>query len=218
MIPPKLVIFDCDGVLVDTEGATNDVLAASLSRYGPSIMPEECINRFVGGTMASVGAKARSEGYDLPDMWVDGLYAEMFDRLRQGVDLLPGIIDVLNQLDDLNVPYCVGSNGPMAKMEITLTPAGLWQRMQGRIFSPHVIGMQHAKPAPGLYLHTAQAMGTAPADAVVIEDSFSGASGAKAAGIRCFGYCATTSRERLVEAGAIPFDDMRALPRLLNLA
>ncbi len=78
--------------------------------------------------------------------------------------------------------------------------------------------MQHAKPAAGLYLHAAQAMNTAPANAVVIEDSFSGASGAKAAGIRCYGYCASTSRERLIAADAIPFDDMATLPRLLQLA
>lgn len=217
MLPPKLVIFDCDGVLVDTERVTNDVLAASLSRHGPSLTTEECLARFVGGTMASVGEKARSEGYDLYDTWVDELYAEMFERLRQGVDTVPGVLDVLDQLDEAGVSYCVGSNGPMAKMEITLSPSALWQRMAGRIFSPHVIGMQHAKPAAGLYLHAAKAMGVTPDEAVVIEDSFSGASGAKAAGIRCFGYCASTSQERLVEAGATPFDDMRALPGLLNL-
>lgn len=217
MLPPKLVIFDCDGVLVDTEGATNDVLAASLSRHGPPLTSEECLARFVGGTMASVGEKARTEGYDLHDTWVDELYAEMFERLRKGVDTIPGVLDVLDQLDEAGVPYCVGSNGPMAKMEITLMPSGLWQRMAGRIFSPHVIGMQHAKPAAGLYLHAATAMGVTPAEAVVIEDSFSGASGAKAANIRCFGYCASTSKIQLLEAGAIPFDDMRDLPQLLNL-
>lgn len=218
MMPPKLVIFDCDGVLVDTEWATNDVLSISLSRYGPAITPAECMDRFVGGTMASVGEKAQAEGYDLPATWVDDLYAAMFAQLRKGVELLPGIVDVLDRLDSLGVAYCVGSNGPMAKMEITLGPSGLWQRLQGRIFTPHVIGMQHAKPSPGLYLHAAQTMGVAPSDAVVIEDSFSGASGARAARIRCFGYCATTPRERIIEAGAIPFDNMRNLPQLLHLA
>lgn len=216
-MPPKLVIFDCDGVLVDSEGATNDVVAANLSRYGTAISTEQCIARFVGGTMADVGRQARAAGYDLPDNWIDEIYQEMFARLAEGVDLLPGIVDVLDQLDQSDIPYCIGSNGPMKKMEITLTPSGLWQRMAGRIYTPHVIGMQHAKPAPGLFLHAARAMNAAPEDAVVIEDSYSGACGARAAGIRCFGYCATTSRQRLLDAGATPFDDMAALPKLLNL-
>ncbi len=216
-MPPKLVIFDCDGVLVDTEGATNAVLAANLSRYGPALTPAQCLEVFVGGTMKSVGEDARASGYDLPEGWLDEIYAEMFARLREGVEVLPGIVDVLDTLDRQAIPSCIGSNGPMAKMEITLKPSGLWQRFDGRIFSPHVIGMANAKPAPGLFLHAAREMGVAPADAVVIEDSYFGACGARAAGIRCFGYCADTPRDRLQEAGAIPFDDMTALPDLLNL-
>lgn len=217
-MPPKLVIFDCDGVLVDTEGVANGAVADNLSRYGPKLTADECIEQFVGATMADVGRQARERGYALPDAWLDEIYAEMFARLAEGVEPLPGILDVLDHLDRIALPYCVGSNGPMAKMEITLGPSGLWQRLEGRIFSPHVIGMEHAKPAPGLYLHAARAMGVAPEDAVVIEDSFSGASGAKAAGIRCFGYCAMTPRADLIAAGATPFDDMAELPRLLGLA
>ena len=77
--------------------------------------------------------------------------------------------------------------------------------------------MEHAKPAPGLYLHAARAMGVTPEQAVVIEDSYNGACGAQAAGIRCFGYCAMTPRHQLIEAGATPFDDMADLIGLLDL-
>jgi len=167
--------------------------------------------------MVDVGRQARTAGYGLPDDWIDEIYAEMFARLAEGVDLLPGIVDVLDHLDRRAIPHCVGSNGPMRKMEITLGPSGLWERFEGRIFSPHVIGMEHAKPAPGLFLHAARAMDVAPEDAVVIEDSYSGACGARAAGIRCFGLIGMTSKNRLLEAGATPFNDIAALPNLLNL-
>ena len=216
-MPPELVIFDCDGVLVDTEGATNALLADNLSRYGPALTAEQCIEKFVGGTMADVGRHAQNDGYDLPDTWIDEIYREMFARLAEGVDLLPGVMDMLDQLDRSAIPYCVGSNGPMKKMEITLGPSGLWQRLEGRIFSPHVIGMEHAKPAPGLFLHAAHAMGVAPADAIVVEDSYGGACAARSAGIRCFGLVGMTSKSRLLEAGAIPIDEIADLSTFLKL-
>ncbi|MGI9424620.1 MAG: HAD-IA family hydrolase, partial [Hyphomicrobiaceae bacterium] len=147
----------------------------------------------------------------------DEIYQELFARLAEGVSVIPGVLDVLDGLDADAVPYCVGSNGPMAKMTITLTPSGLWHRLEGRIFSPHVIGMEHAKPAPGLFLHAARTMGVTPDEAVVIEDRYSGASAARAAGMRCFGYSAETPPEQLIEAGATPFDDMADLPGLLKL-
>ena len=217
MALPKLVIFDCDGVLVDTERPTNSVIVSNLSRYGLHLTLEECLNLFVGGTIANIAEKVRAMGYPLPENWVEEMYEEMFARLRQGVDTVPGVLDVLDRLDDVGVPHCLGSNGPMAKMEITLTSSGLWQRLEGRIFSAHVIGLEHAKPAPGLFLHACDAMGVAPEHTIVVEDSHSGATAAKAAGMRCFGYCAETPREQLIEAGATPFDRMAELSGLLGM-
>jgi len=214
---PKLVIFDCDGVLVDSEGATNEVLAKNLSNYGPTLSQQECIDNFVGGTMAGLADKARGLGYDLPDDWLDEIYAAMFERLAEGVPVIEGVVDVLDALDRSDIPYCVGSNGPMEKMDITLVNAGLMDRLKGRIYSPHVIGMEHAKPAPGLYLHAARTMGFAPADCAVIEDSASGAKGAQAAGIRCFGYTGETPADVLEAVGAITFASMHGLPELLEL-
>jgi len=216
-MPPKLVIFDCDGVLVDTEGPTNEVLAINLAGYGLKLNAAECVELFVGGTMASVGKHVRAMGYPLPENWTDEMYAQMFERLSQGVEKIPGIEAVLDELDRAQIPYCVGSNGPMEKMEITLVNTGLMDRLRGRIYSPHSIGLEHAKPSGGLYLHAARDMGFEPTDCVVIEDSANGAKGAKNAGILCFGYTAETPAQVLEAEGAIPFKNMNEIPKLLGL-
>jgi len=124
---------------------------------------------------------------------------------------------VLDELDRAQIPYCVGSNGPMEKMEITLVNTGLMDRLRGRIYSPHSIGLEHAKPSGGLYLHAARDMGFEPTDCVVIEDSANGAKGAKNAGILCFGYTAETPAQVLEAEGAIPFKNMNEIPKLLGL-
>lgn len=214
---PKLVIFDCDGVLVDTEPATNEVLAANLTGYGYPVTASECIDTFVGGTMASIGEQMRASGVDLPADWTDEIYAAMFDRLAEGVDVIPGVEALMDRLDAESIPYCVGSNGPMEKMEITLVNTGLMVRLAGRVFSPHVIGLEHAKPAPGLYLHAVKTMGFEPFDAVVIEDTVNGANGARAAGIRCLGFTRDTPAEDLRSVGAEPFSNMQDVPELIGL-
>lgn len=214
---PGLVIFDCDGVLVDTEGPTNEVVAANLSGYGLHLSASDCVELFVGGTMVSVRDQVRTMGYPLPDNWTDEIYAAMFARLSEGVAVIPGAVDVLDRLDLASIPYCIGSNGPMPKMDITLAPSGLLDRFRGRIYTPHVIGLEHAKPNGGLYRHAARTMGFEPSDCAVIEDSANGARGAKNAGIRCFGYTAQTAASVLEAEGAIPFADMADLPELLGL-
>ncbi len=216
-MPPELVIFDCDGVLVDTEGPTNEALAEDLSRYGPPITARQAMDRFVGGTMETVFKKATASGYALPEGWVAQFYQIMFAALRKGVAPIEGIVDFLDVLDEAGIPYCVGSNGPMDKMEITLVQTGLMNRLRGRIYSPHVIGMEHAKPSGGLYLHAARETGFAPEKCVVIEDSVSGAKGAKAAGIRCFGLVGMTDAAALEAVGAVPIARISQLPGLLGL-
>ena len=214
---PGLVIFDCDGVLVDTEGPTNEILAKDLSGRGLPMTVDDCMAMFVGGTIHGVGERARELGADIPEDWVDVIYGKIYARLRDGIDPIPGIGDVLDRLDACAIPYCVGSNGAPEKMEITLGQTGLLNRMGGNLFSPHVIGMEHAKPHPGLYLHAARAMGVDPEDCVVIEDSVSGATGARAAGIRCFGYGVHGDAAGLRSVGAHVFFDMADLPGLLGI-
>ena len=210
-----LIIFDCDGVLVDSEPVTNRLLAEELTACGLPTTTDQAINRFVGGTIRSVYEKAVEMGARLPDDWVEHFYARMIGTLRTEVTIMPGIVDVLDALDEAGIPYCVGSNGPMLKMDATLKVTGLWDRLEGRIYSAHDVGI--AKPDPGLFLHAARDMGFGTDACTVIEDSASGARAAEAAGMRCFGFTRDTPEAKLTAHGATPFDDMAELPRLLGL-
>ncbi len=213
---PKLVIFDCDGVLVDSEPITNRILAEDLTRHGLPISTEQCIELFVGGTIAGVFEEAKHRGADLPDDWVARIYDRMFAALEVEVEAIPGVSAVLDCLDDAGIPYCVASNGPVIKMRVTLGRVGLWNRVTGRMFSAHDVGI--AKPDPGLFLHAADQLGVAPTDCAVIEDSASGARAAAAADMTCFGFTRDTPAEKLRAHGAYPFEDMADLPGLLGLA
>lgn len=201
-----LVIFDCDGVLVDSEHATNRVLAADLARYGLNLTLDECFRLFVGGTIAGGGAKARAMGADLPPDWVERIYEQIYARLRDGVPLIPGIQRVLDHLDGAGLPYCVASNGEEAKMQITLGPHGLWDRFQGRMFSAHTLGV--AKPDPALFLAAAAQFGTAPGQCLVVEDSASGVTAAARAGMPCLAYVPDGDGDRLQALGATVIRDM----------
>ena len=214
---PKLVIFDCDGVLVDSEVASNEVLAANLARYGLQLTLAECMDLFVGGTMKGVMAKARDMGADLPEDWVSVVYQETYARLKQGVSLVPGIPELLAVLDQQGIPVCVASNGSEDKMRITLGQSGLWQRFHpNAMFSAHTLGV--AKPEPGLFLAAASHFDVQARDCLVIEDSATGAKAASRAGMRCLGYAPEGSGEELAGQGAEVFDAMARVPGLIGLA
>ncbi len=212
---PKLIIFDCDGVLVDSEPITNRLLAEDLTRRGLPMTTEACIDAFVGGTMDQVFRRARSLGAVLPDDWVAEFYDIMCAALGQEVEIIPGVADLLDHLDETGIDVCVASNGPMRKMEVTLGRTGLWDRLRGRIFSAHEVGV--AKPDPGLFLHAAETCGASRATSLVIEDSASGARAAKAAGMRCLGFCRDTPAARLTAEAAEPFDDMMDVAELIGI-
>jgi HAD superfamily hydrolase (TIGR01509 family) len=206
MTLPKLVIFDCDGVLVDSEPVSNAALVRNLARHGLTVTIEDCLRDFVGGTMQGVMDKVIARGTDLPANWVDEIYAEIYDALRGGVDVVSGIPDLLDHLDRAGVPFCVASNGSPTKMDITLGQTGLAPRFADARYSAHEVGI--AKPDPGLFLHAASQAGVAPADCVVVEDSASGAEAARRAGMRCFGYAAHDDGARLAAEGAEVISDM----------
>jgi HAD superfamily hydrolase (TIGR01509 family) len=213
---PSGVIFDCDGVLVDSEPASFDLLADDLAAHGLDLPRDEMERIFLGGTIAGVHSKAMLLGASLPDDWVSDFYERLYARLAEGTPLVPGVLDVLDALDVASVPYAVGSNGSDRKMQVTLGQhAGLLDRFSGRLFSGQSLGAP--KPAPDLYLHAARALGVLPGECVVIEDSPTGARAARAAGIRCFGYAPHDPGEALLAEGAVLFRAMDELPGLLRL-
>ncbi|WP_298851805.1 HAD family phosphatase [uncultured Ruegeria sp.] len=208
-----LVIFDCDGVLVDSEVVSNQVLADNLAGYGLHLTLPECMSLFVGGTMVGVRDKARAMGADLPAGWIDQVYVETYDRLRAGVPLVPGIADLLERLDQKGIPYCVASNGSPDKMKITLGQNGLWDRFKDVMFSAHVLGT--GKPDPKMFHLAARHFGAETP--VVVEDSHNGVTAAIRAGMRCLAYAPHGGGDSLADLGAEVITDMSQAHQLLGL-
>jgi HAD superfamily hydrolase (TIGR01509 family) len=213
---PGAVIFDCDGVIVDSEYLTFQLLAQDFAEHGLNLTPDQIAQDFTGGTMAGVADLARAMGADLPVGWVPAFYEKLYAHLALGTPLVPGILAVLDRLDARAIPYAVGSNGSDRKMQVTLSQhTGLIPRFHGRLFSGQSLGKP--KPAPDLYLHAGRALGVDPSQCVVVEDSPTGAHAARAAGMRCMGYAAAGHADGLRAAGAVLFYDMAKLPGLLGL-
>lgn len=215
MWKPKYVLFDCDGVLVDSETLTQNVLSGELARHGLLIAPGEVGRMFVGGTMAGVMQTARAMGAALPEDWLDHIYATLFAELAAHCEIIPGVVEVLARLEQAGIGFATCSNGPMAKMEVTLGRCGLWNRFSGRVFSAHDCAA--AKPAPDVYLRGAALAGVDPADCAVIEDSATGARAGQAAGMRVFGFTRDMDPDGLRPHCAGLFDDMADLPALLEI-
>lgn len=211
---PKLVIFDCDGVLVDSERIAVRVDALILSKLGWVLSENEIVDRFVGRPHEFMVAEIEAHlGQRLPPDWEDQyvhLYREAFQA-----DLAP-VDGVLEALEEITVLTCVASSGSHEKMRYTLSLAGLYERFAGRIFSASDVA--RGKPAPDLFLHAAARMGVAPEECAVVEDSKYGVEAARAARMHAFGYAGgLTSADRLAGPDTIVFSNMRDLPRLLGL-
>jgi HAD superfamily hydrolase (TIGR01509 family) len=208
----ELVIFDCDGVLVDSERLAVRVEAEVFARLGWPLTEAEIVERFVGRSDEyMVGEIEAYLGRPLPDAWeqeFQPLYREAFAELTP----VDGVVEALDRLTTLT---CVASSGTHDKMRYTLGLTGLYERFDERIFS--VTEVAHGKPAPDLFLYAAERMGVEPAACVVIEDSRYGVEAARAAGMRAFGYAGGLTPAGWLEGpGTVVFDDMRKLPALLT--
>jgi HAD superfamily hydrolase (TIGR01509 family) len=212
---PKLVIFDCDGVVVDSEPLTLQLIRDDLAARGLPLDLTKTTDLFMGSTIAGAGAQAREMGADIPEDWVDLIYDKVFAALARKVEPIPGIGAVLDRLDRQGIAYAIGSNGPHRKMEITLARCGLAARFAGRTYSREDVAAP--KPAPDVYLLAASQAGVAPQDCVVIEDSATGAQAAVAAGMAVFGFARETPRAKFEGLTELLFDDMGQLPALLGL-
>ncbi len=208
----RSVIFDCDGVLVDTELVSNTVLAALLTEAGLPTTLEDCMRDYRGRSIGSVLALAeRDFGGTLPMDVPARYYAEVEAVFARSLEPVPGVIDAL---DRISLPSCVASSGPHHKMAVTLRATGLWERFEGRIFSASEVA--HGKPAPDLFLHAAARMGFDPARTAVVEDSLPGVQAAVAAGMRALAFTRHSDAAELEAAGGEPFADMADLPALLR--
>jgi HAD superfamily hydrolase (TIGR01509 family) len=209
----ELVIFDNDGVLVDSERLANRVLADLLTEHGWPRTVDQCHEEFMGGTLARVrDAYARATFRDLPESF-DAAYQErLFERFRAGLDTVAGVRATLDRLDELGIPYCVASGGTRDRILLALSSTGLLPRFSGRIFSGEEV--RHAKPDPDLFLHAASSVGAEPSRCAVVEDSQPGVEAGHAAGMTVFGYAGMTPADRLTGADVI-FTAMAELPDLL---
>ncbi|HTO09199.1 MAG TPA: HAD family hydrolase [Myxococcota bacterium] len=210
----ELVIFDCDGVLIDSEPIANRVLAECLTGIGLPTSAEDSLRDYKGHSWpVCLALFERKLGRPLPDSFAADFYRRMLGAYERELVAVPGIHDALERIPTLQ---CVASNGRRAIMKVTLAKVGLFERFAGRIFS--AADVARPKPAPDLFLHAAARLGIEPARCAVIEDSPHGVSAAVAAGMTAFGYAGSESPGPLATAGARVFSAMADLPAALGFS
>jgi HAD superfamily hydrolase (TIGR01509 family) len=208
-----LVIFDCDGVVVDSERIVFEVFGSFIRSLGVHLTDEETREQFLGRSLADcMKIVERLRGSPAPHGSLERYMADRDRVLRERVEPVAGIREVL---ESLPIPFCIASSGGHDKMRITLGATKLLPLFEGRLFSATEV--PRAKPAPDVFLFAAERMGASPARTAVIEDTVNGVRAGSAAGMTVFGYVDLTPAEKLVEAGArATFTKMRDLPALLS--
>lgn len=210
-----LVIFDCDGVLVDSERLSVRLDVELLAQLGWPLTEDEIIERWVGRTEAAMRAEIEAHlGRDIGPEWdaFSGRYEAAFAAELQPVD---GVAEAVDAIQAAGYATCVASSGSHAKIRRNLAKTGLADRFGDRLFSGEDV--EHGKPAPDLFLHAAAHMGVAPGRTAVVEDSRHGVTAGRAAGMWVFAYCAGVTPAAALEGERTTlFADMRELPRLLE--
>ncbi len=200
-----LIIFDCDGVLIDSEILSAEVDAAILREFGYEISAADLAHRFAGITTEGIFERVSEEiGRAIPEDVVRRAKRETDLKLSREVVPIPGVNEMLDALDD---PRCICSNSRSERLKVSLDKVGLWDRFRPYVFSAQEVGTKREKPAPDIFLYAAREFETDPAEAVVIEDSTTGVTGAVAAGMRVIGFTGATHSwpghgEALMDAGA----------------
>ena len=218
-MPVSLIIFDCDGVLVDSEPLAMRVLLETIATEGVTIDPDTGFREFLGRSLSTIVANLNDVyGLHLNEEALARMRARLYAVYRRELRPMAGLIDALR---DISLPACVASSSHMERIRVSLTLTGLIDRFDPAIFSAAMV--PHGKPAPDLFLHAAGAMLTPPAECLVIEDSPAGIIAAQRAGMRVFaflggGHIAPSGlRDEILalRPDAI-FDDMHDLPRLVE--
>lgn len=216
---PRLIIFDCDGVLVDSEPLAIRALIAAVAKQGLTIDPDAAYRDYLGRSLASISASLEeSHGVPLGAHALEAMRGELYALFRNELRATPGTSEMLECLE---VPFCVASSSQPERIRLSLELTGLLSHFEPNVFSATMV--ENGKPAPDLFLHAAAAMNTEPTHCLVVEDSPAGITAARAAGMRVFGYLggnhAKPAGLRAVMEVLGPdaiFDDMHSLPDLVG--
>lgn len=212
MMKYKCIIFDCDGVLVDSETIGNLVLIDMANELGANIDLDFAIENFTGTSIKHViniiGERISS---DVPESFTNEYRRKSFEAFEKQMKPVPGIEEVLKHL---TIPFCTASNGPLNKMTLNLKVTGLLPYFEGKMFSAYQ--MKKWKPDPSLFLHAAKTMGFEPKDCLVIEDSLPGVQAAIAGDFNVYGYANQHNQKDFEKLGVKTFCSMRELLELLK--
>lgn len=212
-----LVIFDCDGVLVDSEPLACASFSRALKAQGLDWSVEETMRRLMGLSLKTSLEICEAElGRELPGDFLEKMQAVTYQTFRDApLQAVAGVKDAVTALQAAGLDTCVASSGAPEKMRFTLGLTGLWDLFDGRIFSASQV--PRGKPFPDLFLHAAISMNVQPFDCVVVEDSLPGVQAARAAGMKALAYAGEpyANRDALQKAGGQVFDDMKQLPGLV---
>jgi len=215
--PLDLVIFDCDGVLVDSEPMSNVVLAGALSRAGLPTTSEQAVATYKGLHIRDVLEHAeRALGHPLAADFVPAFEEARAQAFQRELVPVPGAAETVTAVSTVGIAVCVASQGKRSKTELTLGLTGLRSLFgEDAVFSAHSVA--RGKPHPDLFLYAARAMGATPDRTTVVEDTVVGVTAAVAAGMRAIGYGADSDRDGLRRAGAEVIDHLSELPARLGL-
>lgn len=203
----KCIIFDCDGVLVDTEKIGNGILLSMGAEYGFEMKLEDAYRDFNGRNLKECFLHIENAiAKKLPDNFESEYRQRSFEAFKTQVKPMEGIVEFLNKLE---IPYCVASSGPVDKIRLNLEVAGLLDKFENKIFSSYQINSW--KPDPGIFLHAAEEMGFAVKDCIVIEDSKAGVKAGIQGGFKVYGFANGFNNEDLEKEGAILFDSYEEL-------
>ncbi|SHM37372.1 HAD family hydrolase [Flavobacterium saccharophilum] len=209
----KCIIFDCDGVLVDTEKIGNEILLSMAAEHGFEMKIEDAYSNFNGRNLKECFLHVEdSIGKKLPDTFESEYRERSFEAFKTQVKPMDGVVAFI---DKLKIPYCVASSGPVDKIRLNLEVAGLLEKFEGKIFSSYQI--KSWKPEPGIFLHAAKEMGFDIKDCIVVEDSKAGVMAGISGGFKVYGFANGHNNEELEKGGAILFKSYEELSILLQL-
>lgn len=208
----KCIIFDCDGILVDSERITSQIIVDLANDLGANINLEYAINKYTGTSLEFVTSDIQSRTQqEVTDDFKKQYRSKSYEAFQNDLQPIEGIRELLEKL---NIPICVASNGPLDKMTLNLKVTKLIHHFNENLFSAYEIGFW--KPDPTLFLHAAEKMGFQPHECAVVEDSLSGIKAAKAGGFDVYGFAQENHKKAFEDEGATVFSKMSDLQDLLR--